>query len=324
MGRMHISIILSTWNNCHRLSKTLNAIAQCVAPADIQWQIVLVNNNCTDQTARIVNSLKHKLPIAYVEEPRQGLSRAKNAGLKVATGRLLIFTDDDIYPCQDWIAAYWSAYQDKPEGYYFGGPIDCEYESETPDDDFLAAASYSITGLDWGPTGKTLSDSELFLSANWACPAKYIESVGGYNENLGLDPTLGVRRVGEELDLMERLHHLEVQGWYLPRCRVIHFVPEAKCNAQHIGDNAQAHGFYSVQSKSQSPFLYRRPELKPWCSNEAISIGGVPLPLCVKSMLLMLQWVFAKLRGRGGYREYTALRFCIGRILGYRERHREN
>ncbi|MDH3690097.1 MAG: glycosyltransferase [Gammaproteobacteria bacterium] len=321
---MHISIILSTWNNYRRLSITLSAIAECIVPKNIQWQLVLINNNCTDQTSAIVNSFKHRLPITYLEEPRQGLSRAKNTGLKVATGRLLIFTDDDIYPSHDWISAYWNAYQDKPEGYYFGGPIDCEYESGTPDDNFLAAASYSITGLDWGPINKTLSDSELFLSANWACPAKYIESVGGYNENLGLDPTLGIRRVGEEFDLMDRLQHVGLRGWYLPRCRVTHFVPEAKCNAQHIGDNAQAQGAYSVQSKSQSPFLYRRPELKPWCSNEAISIGGVPLPLCVKSMLLALQWAFARARGKKGYRDYTALRFCLGRILGYRERHRAN
>ena len=319
---MHISIILSTWNNCHRLSKTLNAITQCVVPADIRWQIVVVNNNCTDQTSQIVKNFKQKLPIAYVEEPRQGLSRAKNAGLKVATGQLLIFTDDDICPSKYWIATYWTAYQRRPEGYYFGGPMDCEYESGIPGDEFLAAASYSITGFDWGPTDKILSDGEFFLSANWACPANYVESIGGYNENLGLDPTLGVRRVGEEVDLMERLQETGLQAWYLSRCRVIHFIPEAKCNAQHIGDNAQAHGVYSVQSKSQSLFLYRRPEMKPWCSDGAISIRGVPLLLCVKSMLLMLQWCFAKLKGRGGYHEYTALRFCIGRILGCREQYR--
>ena len=319
---MHISIILSTWNNCHRLSKTLDAIAQCVIPKNIQWQIVLINNNCTDQTALIVNSFKHKLPIVYVEEPRQGLSRAKNTGLKVATGRLLIFTDDDICPTKDWVATYWAAYQRRLEGYYFGGPIDSEYESGTPDEEFLAAASYSITGFDWGPTDKILSNVEFFLSANWACPAKYIKSVGGYSECLGLDPTLGVRRVGEEVDLMDRLRDAGLQAWYLSRCRVSHFVPESKCNAQHIGDNAQAHGVYSVKSKSEPLFLYRRPEMKPWCSNGAISIGGVPLPLYLKSMLLVLQWWFARLKGKGGYREYTSLRFCIGRILGCREHHR--
>ena len=82
---MNVSVIICTWNNCRRLAITLDAISQCVIPPNLQWELVLVNNNCTDETQRVAREFANKLPLVYVEEPQQGLSRAKNKGLRVAS-----------------------------------------------------------------------------------------------------------------------------------------------------------------------------------------------------------------------------------------------
>jgi len=93
-----ISICMSTYNNCERLRITLNAFANLRCPEGCRWEVVVVNNACTDLTGEIVREFVGILPIVYVEEPHSGVSRGRNAGLKAASGEFIVFTDDDIKP----------------------------------------------------------------------------------------------------------------------------------------------------------------------------------------------------------------------------------
>lgn len=148
---MDVSVIIFTWNNYGRLAITLDVVSHCIVPSDLTWELSLVNNNSEDETKNITTDYSSKLPLVYPEEPQQGLSRARNKGIKVATGNLIVFTDDDTKPCPEWIEIYWNAYRDKPSGFFFGGPIRSEFEVENPNSEFLRSAPQSITGIDWGP-----------------------------------------------------------------------------------------------------------------------------------------------------------------------------
>jgi glucosyl-dolichyl phosphate glucuronosyltransferase len=116
---MDLTVLISTWNSCDRLSITLDTFALCSIPEGLQWQLVIVNNNCTDNTDAVVARYAKKLPITYVKEPRPGLSIARNTGLQAATGKLIIFTDDDVKPSRDWIKLYWDAYRECPQGCFW-------------------------------------------------------------------------------------------------------------------------------------------------------------------------------------------------------------
>ena len=104
----------------------------------------IVNNNCSDDTDQAVEQFKTKLPLVYIKESSQGKSRALNAGLSIAKGRLVIFCDDDVILNINWIDAYWKAFQTKPFGYFWGGPIESEFEGEQPQDDLLSVAPFSV------------------------------------------------------------------------------------------------------------------------------------------------------------------------------------
>ena len=316
---MDVSVILCTWNNSKRLAITLDALGRCELPRGVTWEIVLVNNNSTDDTSAIAQGFADALPLVYVEEPRQGLSRAKNAGLRVADGGLLIFTDDDVTPFREWVAAYWAAYQERPTGHYFGGPITSEYECGRPVDELLQVAEHSITGLDWGPESRALDDSERFYPANWACPAAAIRAAGEFDTRLGLDSSLETRRVGETFDLMDRLTRLGMSPWYVPAARLMHFVPKTKCTIEFQAQNAEAIGMYSVRAARPHRFLLTRPDLRAWCERRGATIAGIPWPLYVKTAVLAGQWALTRALGRRAYAEYVALRFCLGRRRGYRE-----
>ena len=245
---MDISLLVATWNNSKRLAITLDAIAQCRVPAGVTWELVVVNNNCTDDTDAVVASFSHRLPLLLVHEPVQGLSRARNAGLAAASGDLIIFTDDDVRPCPEWISVYWAAFQKRPKGHYFGGPIESEFEGSPPPKELLEVAPASVRGLDWGQSERALTASEYFIAPNWACPAAALRSAGGFCETFGLNPASGRVSVGEETDLMHRLSALGMIPWYLPEAKLKHWVPERKCTLGHAAARAAASGRFSGET----------------------------------------------------------------------------
>ncbi|MGH9460276.1 MAG: glycosyltransferase family A protein, partial [Vicinamibacteria bacterium] len=146
----NLSVLISTWNRSQSLSQTLQSISRCTIPAGLRWELVLVNNNCTDDTDKVAKAFSEFLPIVYVKEPIQGLSRAKNTGLAAASGELILFTDDDVEPCEDWIALYWTSYRATPSGYYFGGPVVSRFELRPPDPELLEVAPPEVRGFEWG------------------------------------------------------------------------------------------------------------------------------------------------------------------------------
>jgi len=237
---MDVTVLISTWNDAARLAITLDAFAQCEVPPGLQWQLVIVNNNCTDNTDDVVHSYLKKLPITYVKEPRPGLSQARNTGLKAATGRLIIFTDDDVKPCREWISLYWAAYQKNRIGHFWGGPIESEFEGEMPDEELLRLAPYSVRGLDYGPKEHPLSEKNYFISANWAAPLEAVREVGAFDVSRGLNPQSKRLVTGEESDLMDRLRTRGLTGLYLPRARLKHWVPKEKCTLSHIVKRCEA------------------------------------------------------------------------------------
>ncbi len=68
---MDISILICTWNNSKRLRIALDFISHCTIPKGLDWEVVLVNNNCTDDTDKVVEDFSSKLPLKYVNEPIQ-------------------------------------------------------------------------------------------------------------------------------------------------------------------------------------------------------------------------------------------------------------
>jgi glucosyl-dolichyl phosphate glucuronosyltransferase len=303
---MDVTVLISTWNNAKRLAITLETIKGCVIPQGLAWQLVIVNNNCTGNTDSVVNQYVDILPVVYVKEPIQGLSRARNAGLNIATGKLIIFTDDDVRPCRDWIKVYWEAFVQEPTKQFWGGPIESEFEGEKPDDDLLSFAPSSVRGLDFGPGKRLLSDKECFIAPNWAVPSAIIKKIGPFDIHKGLNPSSPILSTGEETDLMYRLKEQGLSGLYLPAARIQHFVPGGKCTLKHILARCEAGVLED----------YRRYDfrLKSWV------LFNKPVGLYIHIIVNYIKYLLKRILSKKWCSAYIKLRVLVLVTKSYEER----
>ena len=103
---MDLSVIICTWNRAEYLRQALASLQECRLPAGVEWEVVIVDNNSTDETSAVCQQFLRQDPQRYrcIVEKRQGKSFALNTGVENATGRILAFTDDDVIVDPSWLA----------------------------------------------------------------------------------------------------------------------------------------------------------------------------------------------------------------------------
>lgn len=90
------SIIIPALNEAENLSCTLPLVRKQMGPRD---ELIVIDNGSTDGTAAIANEFATRV----VHEPVRGRSRARNRGIQVAAGDLLLFLDADCRPAPNWL-----------------------------------------------------------------------------------------------------------------------------------------------------------------------------------------------------------------------------
>ena len=92
-----ISIIIPAYNEDENILKTLSSLSAAVTKKT--FEVIVVNNNSTDRTGHLASLAG----AVCIQETTQGITAARNAGLKIARGRFILNADaDTIYP-PEWI-----------------------------------------------------------------------------------------------------------------------------------------------------------------------------------------------------------------------------
>lgn len=103
-----LSIIICTYNRDRYIYNVLESLARNDYPKD-GYEIVVVDNNCTDNTAGELNRFAQDRPDVQLRccmEKSQGLSWARNRGISEAKGDILVYVDDDAFVDPGFIGNY--------------------------------------------------------------------------------------------------------------------------------------------------------------------------------------------------------------------------
>ncbi len=220
---MDVSVVISTYNRAPMLPDALQSILQSGEGADFEWEIVVVDNNSSDDTKAVVETLSKSVPrIRYVFEPRQGLSFGRNTGVQHSTGDFLLFTDDDVIVDKHWLKIAFERLSDPGIGFVFGRILPLW---TAPKPDWLPDGLRGPLGIcDHGGSVVEVSPSNSLLpmGGNFAVRRKVILQIGEFHTGLGVrgrqmnaaDKTGCLS--GEDYEFGLRMIEAGHRGLYLP------------------------------------------------------------------------------------------------------------
>lgn len=251
---MKLTVAICTWNRAKLLHRALNSFTTQRNLQGATWELLVVNNNCTDETDTVISGFNSLLPIRVLHEHRPGLSHARNAAIAAAAGDYIVWTDDDVVVCAKWLSAYTTAFQNWPDHVVFGGPIRPEFEGRPPK--WLLSVwsdvqhAYAIRDVSRAEGEHLIVGGKLPFGANFAIRSD-VQRLHPYDANLGKNPS-HPSLVGEETKVINSILNDGHPGRWVPDAVVDHWVPRSRQSTHYIRNYWKGHGMVSAMAEDFS------------------------------------------------------------------------
>jgi len=278
---MKITVILCTYNRCQILGKALDSIAASILPDSVEWEVLVVDNNSSDQTRQTVEGFctRHPGRFRYVLEPQPGKSHALNAGICRALGEILVFTDDDVTVEPGWLRNLTAALCDGkwagaggrtlPERSFVPPPW-------LPPDMRCALAPLAI--FDRGTEVCELTEAPF--GNNMAFRKAVFEKHGSFRTDLGPRPGSPCPQKSEDSEFGTRLLAAGERFRYEPSAIVYHCVPPSRVQKQYFLE------WWFDKARAEIQAFGIPPDTKSY-------VGGIPLYLFRRLAVWTLRWMSA-------------------------------
>lgn len=230
---MKITVGICTWNRADLLDQTLAGMHDLQIPNNHDWELLVVNNNCTDHTDEVLDKHRNSLPLQKLFESKSGQSNARNCALDAASGELLIWTDDDVLVDKNWLAAFVDAAHEYPDYAFFGGAVRPWYTTVPPKwiEVHLSKIRGAFALKDYGCVIRPFELDEQPVGASMAIRMS-VQKRYRYDPNLG--HTQNLRLGGDEKDLFRRLEAAGHRGLWVGTSILQHYMHPTRLCASHV------------------------------------------------------------------------------------------
>lgn len=190
---MKISVVVPTYQCPQLLLRCVDALLDQAFPKD-EYEIIIVSDGPDVETRHAIEKLKVYRTglIKFYSLPRRnGPAAARNYGWRMASGRLILFTNDDCIPDSKWLQSFWIAFL-RTEGNKIA---------------FTGKTSVPIPAV---PTDYERNIAQLetaeFSAANCACTRAALMKVNGFDEQFTMawrdDSDLQFRFIEHNIPIM--------------------------------------------------------------------------------------------------------------------------
>jgi glycosyltransferase involved in cell wall biosynthesis len=278
-----LTYAICSYNRARRLPPLIAALRAQRCP--VPWEILVVDNNSTDDTPRVLAELAALpgTPLRQVREPRQGIAHARNRALEEAMGsEYLLFIDDDELPEPGLIEAALDAL-DREGADCVGGRVRVAFAPGRRPAWLTDELLPFMAETDYGDLAFWVTDRERPM---WTANIAYRMAL--FRADPGLRFDLRYNRVGhtlgggEDVRMFEALMDRGVRIRYRPDMSVRHHVPEDRLRRayflriHHIAGTRRgrhAMGEYDRHAFGIPPFLLRQALVQGWRSLAAWGTG---------------------------------------------------
>src|SRR5882724_10630609 len=239
-----VSVIICCYNSASRIEATLTALAKQRFQAPVDWEVVLVDNASTDDTAglsrRVWDLYRTGVDLRIVHEPLAGQMNARTKGIREARHAVLLFCDDDNWLCPDYIQGVSDILTDDPGVAACGGLGIPVFESEKPGwfDDYAEAFATGTQELNM-ENGRVI----CLYGAGLAVKKNILNEILGSDLNM-----LTGGRTGSGLgsaDDIELTYSLVLKGYrlvYAAELSFHHYLPNERLTRKYLARLFSAFG----------------------------------------------------------------------------------
>ncbi len=229
-----LSVIICTYNREKYIGNLLESIAANTLPKS-DYEILLVDNNCTDNTKQVCLDFaaKHQdINFRYLVEQEQGLSAARNKGIREAKGDILVYVDDDALVDEWYLKTFADFFNSNPTIDAAGGPIIPLYETQEPKWMTRYTKELLCGYLYFGDQERDFPNGRYPGGGNAAYRADVFKQIGFFNTALGRK---GNNLMGaEEKDIFDKMQSRNMKFRYLPKAILHHIIPQKKLEQDYF------------------------------------------------------------------------------------------
>jgi len=233
-----ISVAIRAYNSAATLPAILDKLKAQKDAGHIHWEIVIVDNNSTDDTAQIVQRYRANWdkasPLKYFLETQQGAAYARKRAIAEATGELIGFLDDDNVPDERWVTEIYNFSCHYPKAGVFGSQIHGEFEVPPPEDfqkiqGFLAIKEY-------GNQPRQFNADVLDLPAGAGMVVRKKVWIENIPKQLQLQGPVGssLAEKGEDFESMIHISRTGWEIWYNPKMCIHHEIPAWRLEKDYL------------------------------------------------------------------------------------------
>lgn len=259
---MDFTVAIPTYNGASRLPKVLEKLKEQTGIENISWEIIIVDNNSSDDTAKVVKEYQAKwskyLPLKYFFEPKQGLAFARQRAVTEAGGTWIGFIDDDNLPAHDWVENAYNFAKQYPKAGAVSGQIHANFEIKPPDnfkkiETFLAIREHGSKPFMFDPDNLRLPPGAGLVVRKQA----WCESVPSRLTLLGRVGNAVV--AGEDYEVLLYMHKSAWEIWYNPAMHINHQIPRHRLEREYLIPIARGIGLATCQLRLINAKTWEKP-----------------------------------------------------------------
>jgi glycosyltransferase involved in cell wall biosynthesis len=238
---LEFSVAIRTYNGAAYLPGLLEAVRSQQGVDDLDWEVVIVDNNSTDSTLKIIQRYQADWPTAFplklYHEEQQGAVYARQRAIQVAQGELIGFLDDDNAPATDWVAQAIKFGRANPQAGAYSGQIRGIFEVPPPQN-FERIAQYL----------PIVERQRLICFNEGKYNRKHVLPPGAglvirkqawadhVPENLALQGPIGsgLAAKGEDIEALMYMKQAGWEIWFNPAMQIEHYIPKERLERAYL------------------------------------------------------------------------------------------
>ena len=209
-----ISVVVPTFNRLERLRRVLDALSKQSLDSK-QFEVVVVSDGSTDGTDEYLSGTT-PLPVVHARQDNAGPGAARNHGIQLARGRLILFVDDDVLATPTLVQRHLEAHGDSASTVVIGPMLNAPGFRYSPWVAWEQAKLYKQ--YDAMRLGVYDATFRQFYTGNASVPRELVVKAGGFDTTF---------RRAEDIELSYRLDQLGAT-----------FVFEAEAKAHHLAERS--------------------------------------------------------------------------------------